>query len=139
MDGFEESIVSAVSALAPVPDPAETALKTATAETTKAVADEGFAEDASTKVTASDVKDAATSGKEVVNAFDTGTTVGDFFSVFSDYVFTGWFSEETRANLDTVNSISTFRADDDPYNHNSYNKNMEALDKFLERSGQVND
>lgn len=122
-----------------VPSKEESALKTATAETTKAVADTVFAEDAPTKVTASDVKDVASSGKEVINAFDTGTSVGDFFAVFSDYTFTGWFSEETRSNLDSVNSVSTFGVHDDPYNHDSYTKNMEALDKFLERSGQVND
>lgn len=131
---IEENTGQLVALLTPSAE--ENALKEVTSETTQAVVDTVFAEDSTTKVTASDVGDMADSGKAVVNAFDTGTTVGDFFSVFTDYVFTGWFSEQTRANLDSVNSVSTFRVDDDPYNHDSYNKNMEALDKFLERSGK---
>lgn len=134
IEEFSANIWESVKALAPSAE--ETALKEASKETTQAVTDSLYADDAPTKVTASDVKDVATSGNAVVNTFDTGTTVGDFFSVFSDYVFTGWFSEETRANLDSVNAVSTFGLGDDPYNHDSYNKNMEALDKFLERSGK---
>lgn len=129
-----DSLETTLSKLIPVPDPVETALKESVKETTKEVTDTLFADDSPTKVTASDVKDVASSGKAVINTFDTGTSVGDFFSVFADYTFTGWFSEQTRSNLDTVNSVSLFGIDNDPYNHDSYNKNMEALDKFLERS-----
>lgn len=130
------SILDAISSLAPSEQ--ETALREAFKDTSSAVVEEmsggGFT------VTRDDAKSFFESGRQVSTTFDTGTTVGDFFSVFTDYVFTGWFSEETRANLDSVNAVSTLDAEDvDPYNHDAYEKNMEAFQEFLGRSESVND
>lgn len=130
MDGFEESILSAVSALAPVPDPAETALKTATTETVTAVTNEFWGSDSDTAISPTNITESANVLSNVKNMFDIGVSTSDFFGLFGDSSWSYWFSEETRADLDTVPSVSTL----DLYENeekSTYEKNLDIIRDFM--------
>ena len=109
----------------------ETALKEATKETTQAVVDEVFAEDAPTKVTVSDVKDVAEIGSAASSMFDSGVSIGSFFDALNNIRFIAFFSQETYDDLNTVQSISTYSRDNESGYVDYYSENLDKIQKFV--------
>lgn len=126
MDSFETTL----SKLIPVPDPTETALKESVKDTTKEVTDSLFADDAPTKVTASDVKDVAQIGAAASSMFDFGVGVGSLFDVLNDLSFLSVFTQEM---VDGMNTVSTpfIISDSDFDSAEYYYKNYEEVKEFV--------
>lgn len=130
MDSLEEAIVTAVAALTPVPDPTETALKEAAKETTQAVTDSLYADDAPTKVTASDVKDVAEIGFAASSMFDSGVSIGAFFDALNNVSFLSVFTQEMVNSMNTVNAVSAI-SEDGFDSTEYYHKNLEEIRDFV--------
>jgi len=108
-----------------VPSKEEAALKEATKEITKEAADSLYAADGAGRTSFSTSTEALTSSKDML---DTGVSVTDFFGMFGTYGWGNWFSAETRDDLDTVPSVSTFAADDEL---STYEKNLQEIQNFI--------
>lgn len=118
-----------------IPSAEETALKTATAETTKAVAETVFAEDSATKVTASDVLDIAQVGTAASNMFDSGVSVGAFFDAFNDVGLIALFTDRTKNDLYAVEAISTYGFYDGNEVVDYYSENLNKIQNFVGGDG----
>jgi len=108
-----------------VPSKEEAALKESTKEITKEIADSLYAADGAGRTSFSTSTEALTSSKDML---DTGVSVTDFFGMFGTYGWGNWFSAETRDDLDTVPSVSTFAADDEL---STYEKNLQEIQNFI--------
>lgn len=79
-------------------------------------------------VRVSDVGNLANTQGTVKTIFQSDYTVSDFFALFSDSSFFGWFSAETAMDLNPLAYGSPSAADlDDPYNMQEYYDNLEKV------------
>lgn len=113
------------------PSAEENALKETTKETTQAVTDSLYADDAPTKVTVDDVKDVAQFGSAASSMFDSGVSVGSFFDALNNIRFIAFFSQETYDDLNTVPSISTYSQDGGIGYIDYYSENIDKIQKFV--------
>jgi len=125
-----DSLESTLSKLIPVPDPTETALKESVKDTTKEVTDSLFADDAPTKVTASDVKDVVEIGSAASSMFDSGVSIGAFFDALNNVSFLSVFTQEMVNSMNTVNAVSAI-SEDGFDSTEYYHKNLEEIRDFV--------
>lgn len=79
-------------------------------------------------VTVSDVGNLADTQSTVKNIFQSDYTVSDFFALFGDSSYFGWFSVETAMDLNPISYGGVSAADmDDPYNMQAYYENLEKV------------
>lgn len=124
-------ILELLEGLTPVVDPNETELKEATSEAMESVNDSLFADDAPTKVTASDVKDVAQIGEAASSMFDSGVSVGSFFDAFNNINLVSLFTERAKNDLYAVNDVSTYRVDSGDYVVDYYSENLNKIMEFV--------
>lgn len=87
-----------------------------------------FGDDAAGQaVTVSDVGNLANAQGTVKTLFQSDYTVSDFFGLFSDNSFFGWFSIETALDLNPSYGSPAVVDLDDPYNMDIYYENLEKV------------
>jgi len=126
-----DSLESTLSKLIPVPDPTETALKESADDATKEVTDSLFADDAPTKVTASDVKDVAEIGSAASSMFDSGVSVSSFFDAINDISLIALFTEKSKNDIYAVNEITTYGIDSGNQVVDYYTENLNKIKEFV--------
>lgn len=122
------SILNALSALAPSEQ--ETALKDVTSDITTAYTETFFGEGSDNAIGDVSITESADILNGTKQLFNTGVSTSDFFGLFGDSSWGHWFSEETRADLHTVPSVSTLDLYDDE-EKSAYEKNLDAIRDFM--------
>lgn len=126
---IERYVASILEAITPSEE--EAALRESTKETTQAVNDSLFADDAPTKVTVDDVTDVAQVGSAAAQMFNPGVGVSAFFDAFNNINLVSLFTQASIDDMYAVDEATTFSLGEDDGVVDYYTENINKIKEFV--------